>query len=71
MWLGLGIAGVFGLVSFLAMLRERFEGPWFLRPVPVLGFGRPCSSGRLVGNGKVATINLAYGQNPAFPEVVC
>ena len=37
MWLGLGIAGVFGLVSFLAMLQERFGRPWFLRPVPVLG----------------------------------
>jgi len=38
MWLGLGIAGVVGLVSFLAMLQERFARPWFLRPVPLLGF---------------------------------
>jgi hypothetical protein len=38
MWLGLGIAGVLGLVSFLALLQERFGQPWFLRPVPALGF---------------------------------
>ncbi len=38
MWLGLGIAGVVGLVSFLAMLQERFGRPWFLRPIPILGF---------------------------------
>ncbi len=38
MWLGLVIAGVFGWVSFLVMLQERFGRPWFLRPVPALGF---------------------------------
>jgi hypothetical protein len=38
MWLGLGIAGVLGLVAFLALLQERFGQPWFLRPVPALGF---------------------------------
>src|ERR1700722_10010858 len=38
MWLALGIAGVLGLVSFLALLQERFGQPWFLRPVPALGF---------------------------------
>jgi hypothetical protein len=38
MWLGLGIAGVFGLVSALVILQERFGRPWFLRPVPALGF---------------------------------
>jgi hypothetical protein len=38
MWLGLAIACVLGLVSFLAMLQERFGRPWFLRPVPLLGF---------------------------------
>jgi hypothetical protein len=38
MWLGLGTAGVVALVSFLAILQERFGRPWFLRPVPALGF---------------------------------
>lgn len=38
MWLGLGIAVVYGWVSFLIMLEERFGRPWFLRPVPLLGF---------------------------------
>jgi hypothetical protein len=38
MWLGLGMAGVLGLVSFLALLQERFGQPWFLRPVPALCF---------------------------------
>jgi hypothetical protein len=38
MWLGLAIAAVFGWVSFLVMLEERFGRPWFLRPVPILGF---------------------------------
>lgn len=38
LWLGLGIAAVFGWVSFLVMLQERFGQPWFLRPVPILGF---------------------------------
>jgi len=38
MWLGLGMAGVLGLVSFLAMLQGRFGQPWFLRPVPALCF---------------------------------
>lgn len=38
MWLGLGIAAVLGLVSLLAILQERFGQPWFLRPVPALGF---------------------------------
>jgi hypothetical protein len=38
MWLGLVIGGVVGLVSFLTMLQERFGRPWFLRPVPLLGF---------------------------------
>jgi hypothetical protein len=37
-WLGLAIAGVYGWVSFLMMLEERFGRPWFLRPVPLLGF---------------------------------
>jgi len=38
MWLGLVIAAVFGWVSLLVMLEERFGKPWFLRPVPLLGF---------------------------------
>ena len=38
LWLGLVIAAVFGWVSFLVMLEERFGRPWFLRPVPILGF---------------------------------
>jgi hypothetical protein len=38
MWLGLAIAGVFGLVSLLTMLEEQFGRPWFVRPVPLLGF---------------------------------
>jgi hypothetical protein len=38
MWLALGIAGVLSLVSFLALLQGRFGQPWFLRPVPALGF---------------------------------
>ena len=38
MWLGLAIAAVYGWVSFLIMLEERFGRPWFLRPVPLLGF---------------------------------
>jgi hypothetical protein len=38
MWLGLAIAAVIGWVSFLATLEERFGQPWFLRPVPLLGF---------------------------------
>jgi hypothetical protein len=37
-WLGLAIAAVFGWVSFLVMLEERFGRPWFLRAVPLLGF---------------------------------
>ncbi len=37
MWLGLAITAVFGWVSFLMMLEERFGRPWFLRPVPPLG----------------------------------
>jgi hypothetical protein len=37
-WLGLAIAGVYGWVSFLMMLEARFGRPWFLRPVPLLGF---------------------------------
>jgi len=38
MWLGLTIATLFGFVSALVMLQERFGRPWFLRPVPILGF---------------------------------
>ncbi len=38
MWLGLGMAGVLGLVSLLAILQDRFGRPWFLRPVPAVGF---------------------------------
>jgi hypothetical protein len=38
MWLGLTIAAAFGWVSLLVMLQERFGRPWFLRPVPLLGF---------------------------------
>jgi len=38
MWLGLTIAAVFGWVSLLVMLQERFGRPWMLRPVPLLGF---------------------------------
>jgi hypothetical protein len=38
MWLGLVIAAVIGWVSLLVMLEERFGRPWFLRPVPILGF---------------------------------
>jgi hypothetical protein len=37
-WLGLSIAVVYGWMSFLVMLQERFGRPWFLRPVPILGF---------------------------------
>jgi hypothetical protein len=36
--LGLVIAAVFVWVWFLMMLQERFGQPWFLRPVPILGF---------------------------------
>jgi hypothetical protein len=38
MCLGLAIAAVYGWVSILIMLEERFGRPWFLRPVPILGF---------------------------------
>lgn len=38
LWLGLAIAAVFTWVWFLAMLEERFGRPWFLRPIPALGF---------------------------------
>lgn len=38
LWLGLGIAAVLSWISILAMLAERFGRPWFLRPVPILGF---------------------------------
>jgi hypothetical protein len=38
MWLGLAIAAVIGWISFLVMMEERFGRPWFLRPVPLLGF---------------------------------
>lgn len=38
MWLGLTIAAVYGWVSFLVMMEERFGRPWYLRPVPLLGF---------------------------------
>jgi hypothetical protein len=38
LWLGLVIAAVFGWVSLIAILEERFGHPWFLRPVPILGF---------------------------------
>jgi len=36
--LRLVIAAVFVWVSFPMMLQERFGQPWFLRPVPILGF---------------------------------
>lgn len=38
LWLVLGIAAAIGLVSFLTILEEHFGRPWFLRPVPALGF---------------------------------
>jgi len=38
LWLGLGIVSVFAGVSLLMILQERFGQPWFLRPVPILGF---------------------------------
>ena len=38
MLVGLVIAGVYGYVSILAVLQERFGRPWFFRPVSVLGF---------------------------------
>jgi hypothetical protein len=38
MWLGLSLAAVFGWVRLLVMLEEHFGRPWFLRPVPPLGF---------------------------------
>ena len=37
-WLGLTITAVFGWVSLLVILQERFGRPWMLRPVPLLGF---------------------------------
>lgn len=38
MWLGLATAAVVGWLSSLWMLEELFGRPWFLRPVPILGF---------------------------------
>lgn len=38
LWAGIAVAAVFAWVSFLVMLQERFGQPWFLRPVPILGF---------------------------------
>jgi hypothetical protein len=40
LWLGFGVAAVFAWIRLLMMLQERFGQPfpWFLRPVPILGF---------------------------------
>lgn len=38
LWLGFGIAAAFACFSFLMILEERFGRPWFLRPIPALGF---------------------------------
>jgi hypothetical protein len=38
LWGGLFVAAVVGWLSFLVRLEERFGRPWFLRPVPILGF---------------------------------
>ena len=38
LWLGLAIVAVLSWVSLIVMLEERFGRPWFLRPVPILGF---------------------------------
>jgi hypothetical protein len=37
-WFGLLIVGVFGLVLLLSLVQERLGRPWFVRPVPLLGF---------------------------------
>ena len=38
LWLGTVVVAVIGWVSFLMFLEDQFGQPWYLRPVPAIGF---------------------------------